>query len=122
MLCECLVTSVVRAFVSQFVCVCTLRDPDTADNPFPNSGQPTIWVYGIRNLYTFSFEAVAVAPRMFLNDVGQDSWEEINVGIAAANYGWPDSEGPTALPGHTSPLFAYNHTTDSTQSCAITGA
>ena len=30
---------------------------------------------------------------MFINDVGQNTWEEINDGIAGANYGWPDTEG-----------------------------
>ena len=32
---------------------------------------------------------------MFINDVGQNTWEEINDGVAGANYGWPDAEGPT---------------------------
>ena len=30
---------------------------------------------------------------MFINDVGQNTWEEINDGIAGSNYGWPDTEG-----------------------------
>ena len=32
---------------------------------------------------------------MFINDVGQNTWEEINDGVAGANYGWPDTEGAT---------------------------
>ena len=35
---------------------------------------------------------------MFINDVGQNTWEEINDGIAGANYGWPATEGPTTDP------------------------
>ncbi len=35
---------------------------------------------------------------MFINDVGENSCEEINDGIAGSNYGWPDSEGPTTQP------------------------
>ena len=35
---------------------------------------------------------------MFINDVGQNTWEEINDGIAGANYGWPTTEGPTTDP------------------------
>ena len=33
------------------------------------------------------------AAAMFINDVGQNTWEEINDGLAGANYGWPDTEG-----------------------------
>ena len=36
--------------------------------------------------------------RMFINDVGQSTWEEINDGVAGANYGWPDDRGPTTNP------------------------
>ena len=35
--------------------------------------------------------------RIHINDVGQDSWEEIDVGAAGANYGWPYSEGPNDI-------------------------
>jgi len=67
-----------------------------------------IWAHGLRNPFTF-----AVQPgsgRMHINDVGQVSWEEINLGAAGADYGWPRSEGPGGLaPGITSPLFAYPH-------------
>ena len=46
---------------------------------------------------------------MFINDVGLNSWEEINEGAAAANYGWPSTEGPTNVTAVTAPLFAYPH-------------
>lgn len=67
-----------------------------ADNPFftEATGQNrAIWALGLRNPYTFAFQPGGA--RMFINDVGQSSWEEINHGIAGANYGWPITEGPT---------------------------
>lgn len=54
---------------------------------------------------------------MFINDVGQNTWEEINDGIAGSNYGWPATEGMTSNPSFRSPLFAYDHS----QGCAIAG-
>ena len=57
-------------------------------------------------------------PEMFINDVGQNTWEEINDGLAGANYGWPETEGATSDPRFVSPRYAYNH---STGGCAITG-
>ena len=65
-----------------------------ADNPF--IGQTTgdnqaIWALGLRNPFTFSFQPGV--GRMFINDVGQGSWEEINDGIAGSNYGWDTCEG-----------------------------
>ncbi|MFO1286519.1 MAG: PQQ-dependent sugar dehydrogenase [Rubrivivax sp.] len=64
------------------------------DNPFhatqPDWGR-AVWASGLRNAFTF-----AVQPgtgRMHINDVGQATWEEINLGAAGANYGWPASEG-----------------------------
>jgi glucose/arabinose dehydrogenase len=80
------------------------------DNPFFGSrtgNNRAIWAYGLRNPFTF-----AVHPsngRIHINDVGQSDWEEINVGAAGANYGWPNTEGPTTTAGVTAPLFAYNH-------------
>ena len=81
------------------------------DNPFvaSQSGQnQAIWAYGLRNPFTF-----AVQPgsgRIHINDVGQSTWEEIDLGVAGANYGWPASEGPDNLTaGVTGPLFAYKH-------------
>jgi glucose/arabinose dehydrogenase len=82
-----------------------------ADNPFfaSQSGLArAIWAYGLRNPYTF-----AVQPgtgRIHINDVGQNTWEEIDVGVAGANYGWPNSEGPDNVgAGITAPLFSYKH-------------
>ena len=49
------------------------------------------------------------APEMFINDVGQNTWEEINDGLAGANYGWPDTEGADDDPRFVSPRYAYEH-------------
>jgi glucose/arabinose dehydrogenase len=89
-----------------------------SDNPF--YGQTTgknqaIWAMGLRNPYTFAFDPVT--NRMFINDVGQSTWEEINDGLAGSNYGWPNTEGPTNNPAYVTPLYYYGHN----PACAITG-
>jgi glucose/arabinose dehydrogenase len=91
------------------------------DNPFFNTtgARKEIWVLGLRNPYTFAFQPGTT--RMFINDVGEVTWEEINDGIAGSNYGWPITEGPTSDPRFRSPLFAYGHGSTSTTGCAITG-
>jgi glucose/arabinose dehydrogenase len=93
------------------------------DNPFFNqaTGQNrAIWTLGLRNPFTFAFQPGS--GRMFINDVGQSAWEEINDGIAGSNYGWPDTEGETSDQRYRSPLFAYGHNGDpNTTGCAITG-
>ncbi len=81
-----------------------------SDNPYvgTNTGLGrAVWAYGLRNPFTF-----AVQPgtgRIHINDVGQSTWEEVNLGTAQANYGWPSTEGPTNATGITGPLFAYGH-------------
>jgi len=95
------------------------------DNPFFNTASGanrSIWALGLRNPYTFGFQPGT--GRMFINDVGQDTWEEINDGIAGSNYGWPTCEG-ACMPANTNfrdPLFQYGHDTSSTTGCAIVGA
>lgn len=96
-----------------------------ADNPtsFPNiSGSPTgvnraIWAVGLRNPFTFTFQQGT--GRMHINDVGQNTWEEINLGTAGANYGWPSCEGNCAVAGMTNPIYPYSSA--SGPNCAITG-
>jgi glucose/arabinose dehydrogenase len=93
-----------------------------SDNPFFNTatGQNrAIWALGLRNPFTFAFQPGS--GRMFINDVGQNTTEEINDGIAGSNYGWPDSEGPTPNPDHRGPIFFYGHGSSGTTGCAITG-
>jgi len=93
-----------------------------ATNPFFNTAtgdNRAIWALGLRNVFTF-----AVRPSdgvLFINDVGENTWEEINVGASGANYGWPNSEGPTTATGVTSPLFAYPHGPGELYGFAITG-
>jgi putative heme-binding domain-containing protein len=79
-----------------------------ADNPFYQTATGkyrAIWVRGLRNPFTF-----AVQPgtgRLLINDVGQDRWEEINEGVAGANYGWPMSEGAVTDPRFRGPIHHY---------------
>jgi glucose/arabinose dehydrogenase len=81
------------------------------DNPFyaTQSGVArAVWAYGLRNPFTFAVQNGT--GRIHINDVGQDTWEEIDLGVAGANYGWPSSEGPSnVVAGITAPLFAYRH-------------
>ncbi|MDT5037051.1 MAG: hypothetical protein QOE03_2236 [Micromonosporaceae bacterium] len=90
------------------------------DNPFVSATtgrNQAIWALGLRNPFTFTFQPGT--GRMFINDVGENTWEEINDGVAGANYGWPTTEGRTTNPAFRSPVFAYPHSTPGV--CAITG-
>ena len=91
------------------------------NNPFisQTTGEnQAIWAMGLRNPFTFSFQSGTA--RMFINDVGQDTWEEIDDGIAGSNYGWPTCEGfcNPPNPNFRDPIFAY---ANDAQTCAITG-
>jgi glucose/arabinose dehydrogenase len=92
------------------------------DNPFYNRAtgkNRAIWALGLRNPFSF-----AIQPRtgkMFINDVGEQTWEEINGGAAGANYGWPQYEGPESNSRYRSPVFAYRQGSTKTTGCAITG-
>jgi glucose/arabinose dehydrogenase len=93
-----------------------------SDNPFFNTAtgnNRAIWALGLRNPFTFDFQPGS--GRIFINDVGQNTWEEINDGIAGSNYGWPETEGSTSDPRFRSPLFAYTHGSSETTGCAIAG-
>ena len=83
-----------------------------SDNPFCTTAGNiacAVWAYGLRNPFTFAFQPGTA--RMHINDVGQNTWEEINLGAARANFGWPASEGPNNVtPAVTAPIFAYRHT------------
>ena len=90
-----------------------------SDNPFYNqtSGiNRAIWARGLRNPFTFAFQPGS--GRMFINDVGQELYEEINNGTPAGNYGWPASEGPNNTGGFDAPFYWYDHS----QGCSIAGA
>ncbi len=76
------------------------------DNPFFNTAtglNRSIWALGLRNPYTLAFQPGT--GHMFINDVGEVTWEEINDGIAGANYGWAICEGACGNPGFRDPLF-----------------
>jgi glucose/arabinose dehydrogenase len=88
------------------------------DNPFYNSAtgkNRAIWALGLRNPFSFAFNPAG--PEMFINDVGEVTWEEIDDGRAGANYGWPETEGPTPDARFVSPRYSYGHS----GSCAIVG-
>ncbi len=94
------------------------------DNPFytqASGKNRAIWALGLRNPFTFTFQPQQTQQRMFINDVGENAYEEINDGISGSNYGWPNSEGPTSTPGHRGPISYYHHTTGTVTGCAITG-
>ncbi len=93
------------------------------DNPFFGTATGVyraIWALGLRNPFTFAFQPGT--GRMFINDVGQNTWEEVNEGIAGSNYGWPTTEGPTTDPRFRAPIYAYVHSGGLVSGNAIVGA
>jgi glucose/arabinose dehydrogenase len=93
-----------------------------ADNPFFNraSGRNrAIWVRGLRNPFKFAFDPGS--SRAYINDVGAQTWEEINRLRKGRNYGWPVEEGPENSSRFTPPIFAYRHGATATTGCSITG-
>jgi glucose/arabinose dehydrogenase len=74
---------------------------------------------GLRN--PFKFAVKPATSLLFINDVGGQTWEEINRGAAGANYGWRAYEGPGSDSKYTPPLYAYGHGGTDTTGCAITG-
>ena len=88
-----------------------------ADNPFVDTegAQPEIFAYGFRNPWRINFDRKTGA--LWVADVGQDYWEEINLVAKGGNYGWSDvegtfafsdDEGPTAA-NPTGPIWQYDH-------------
>lgn len=98
-----------------------------ADNPLTFRGvagrtagaNRAIWAVGLRNPFTFAIQRFGGV--MFINDVGQDRFEEVNRGLPGRNYGWPLSEGPSNLPILTDPHFYYAHSSGAPADCAISG-
>ena len=81
-----------------------------SDNPFYGTTtgiNRSIWALGLRNPFTFGFQPGT--GRMFINDVGQNSWEEIDEGASGANYGWPAEEGFGGAPTYVDPIYSYGH-------------
>jgi len=99
-------------------------DPYTVppENPFGNE----IWAYGLRNPWRFSFDRET--SDMYIGDVGQNDWEEIDFVSAGApggmNFGWDYLEGTHAYEGTppqdaqlVPPVAEYSHS----QGCSVTG-
>jgi len=86
------------------------------DNPFAGGGGfPEIWAYGLRNPWRFSFDRDS--GRLFVGDVGQNSYEEIDILTSGGNFGWNTMEGmhcfhpPSGcdMTGVTLPIDEYSH-------------
>ena len=78
------------------------------DNPF--YGETTgkyraIWAYGIRNPFGLTFEPKT--GRLWETDVGQTSFEEINIIERGGNYGWPLAEGMSDDSSFVNPVYIY---------------
>lgn len=99
------------------------------DNPFVNGserGRDEVWAYGLRNPWRFSFDRLT--GDLYIADVGQTTWEEVNFTPAGSsggeNYGWNVMEGDHCYraqscetDGLVLPIFEYDHG----QGCSITG-
>jgi len=99
-------------------------------NPYAKEAgsKPEIWAYGLRNPWRFSFDRLT--HNLYIADVGQDNYEEVDVQSAASkggeNYGWRCYEGFHAFnttgcksaDSYVKPLVEYNHANNR---CSITG-
>ena len=94
-------------------------------NPYASGGgRPEIFALGIRNPWRFSFDRVT--GMLWLADVGQYKWEEIDLVVAGGNYGWRIMEGTHCYnpedgcnpDGLTFPIAEYGHEEGR---CSITG-
>ncbi len=87
------------------------------DNPFVDrkDAKPEIYAFGLRNPWRFSFDRVT--GTLYCADVGQDSWEEIDIIEKGKNYGWRITEGKHCFNpstgcntnGLTFPIDEYGH-------------
>jgi glucose/arabinose dehydrogenase/uncharacterized cupredoxin-like copper-binding protein len=89
--------------------------------------RPEIWAYGLRNPWQFSFDSAT--GDLYIADVGQNMWEEVNFqasgSVGGWNFGWPLMEGSHCYPEESNcgmlgaqPVAEYDH---SDGSCSITG-
>jgi uncharacterized repeat protein (TIGR03806 family) len=98
----------------------TYKIPD--GNPFKGQAgkKGEIYAYGFRNPYRFSFDKESTD--LWVGDVGQDQWEEVDKVKLGANYGWSKKEGnhcypsgqfPCPVAGLADPVHEYNPGTNS---------
>jgi glucose/arabinose dehydrogenase len=87
-----------------------------SDNPFLNGvDRGEVWAYGLRNPWRFSFDVPS--GRLFVADVGQDKFEEIDILQKGGNFGWNIMEGlhcfkPSSgcnMTGLILPITEYDH-------------
>lgn len=97
-----------------------------ADNPDANGerGRPEIWMSGLRNPWRFSFDRET--GELWIGDVGNDCWEEIDVapdGASGLDFGWPRYEGEHALSTEEDDGASEwpIHTIEHRPACAIVG-
>jgi uncharacterized repeat protein (TIGR03806 family) len=99
-----------------------------ATNPFVGDGDPNtrdeIWAWGLRNPFRFSFDRQS--GDLWLGDVGQNAWEEINLIERGGNYGWCEWEGNQIFDATCSNLpqasFEFPiHTYGRAQGASVTG-
>ena len=92
-----------------------------AGNPYLDGekGDPRVWAYGFRNPWRFNLQPES--ENLFIGDVGEGRWEELNLGFRGGNFGWQLTEGPDppGVPGVRYPIYSYPHT--SPLGHAITG-
>ncbi|MFQ5602336.1 MAG: PQQ-dependent sugar dehydrogenase [bacterium] len=94
------------------------------DNPFLGMGvKEEIWAYGLRNPWRFSFDSST--HELWVGDVGQSRWEEIDILKRGQNYGWNITEGFDCFNASscnstnlTPPIKVYGH---SGNNCSVTG-
>ncbi len=77
-----------------------------------------VFALGLRNPFRVAFDPNTTDTRFYINDVGQNRWEEIDEGAMGADYGWPEREGPCAFgsttncavpTGAVDPIHWYPH-------------
>jgi glucose/arabinose dehydrogenase len=93
-------------------------------NPFTgNEAKSRIWAYGLRNPYSLTFDRIT--GKLFINDVGENTWEEINDATTGGlNFGWPNKEGfcTSNCTGYAQPVHVYGHANDTDgKGCSIIG-
>ncbi len=98
-----------------------------ADNPFQTGKtRHEVWAYGLRNPWRFSFDRLT--GDLYIADVGQNQWEEIDFQPAGspggANFGWSYKEATHSYKGNppaditlVDPIYEYSHS----EGCSVTG-